>query len=217
MGKHQRTDRNSDIPMGGNAPEPTADPVDSTLNMPRVDAPETTGRFFGKRVLVGIVAAGVVGLAALAAGTVALGGASPAASATDKGAGNKPAAARPHGDRNGSDRSAKAAEKAKAAKEQHGNKGDKAGQAAASPSHVGLCRAYASKVRDGYPGKALESTAFASLIKAAGGSSGVQSYCTRVLAQKQADREGNADENRGKGKENGQGKSQEEHGNSGGK
>jgi hypothetical protein len=54
------------------------------------------------------------------------------------------------------------------------------GNAAPSPSLVGLCRAYAAGVQDN-PGKALENPAFGALIGAAGGKDKVSDYCTTVL------------------------------------
>jgi hypothetical protein len=213
MGKHERIDRKSATgPIGGTAPEPAAEHLDSTLRMPRVDTPGRGGRRFGRRAVAGMATAVAVGVVALAAGTAGfVGASSPATLATDS-SGGKPSATRPLNDKGGSERSAKTAEKSKAAKDN----GDKAKQASPSPSYAGLCRAYRSKVGD-HPGKALESPAFASLIKAAGGAGGVRSYCALVLAQKQGDR---SDDSQGKGGENsqakGQGQGQSERGNNGG-
>jgi hypothetical protein len=57
---------------------------------------------------------------------------------------------------------------------------DKNGNAAPSPSLVGLCRAYAAGVADN-PGKALENPAFGALISAAGDKDKVTDYCTDLL------------------------------------
>jgi hypothetical protein len=78
---------------------------------------------------------------------------------------------------------------------------DKGANGQPSPSHAGLCQAYRSKVGE-HPGKALQSPAFTSLIKAAGGNDNVAGYCARVLAAKQ-------DQNKGEGKG---GNNQNDHG-----
>jgi hypothetical protein len=59
------------------------------------------------------------------------------------------------------------------------------GNAAPSPSLVGLCRAYAAGVRDN-PGKALDNPAFGALITAADGKDNVSDYCTNLLKDKAA-------------------------------
>lgn len=61
----------------------------------------------------------------------------------------------------------------------------KAGDAAPSPSTVGLCQAYSAGAGDN-PGKALENPAFQALITAAGSKDEVAEYCDGVLAAHEA-------------------------------
>lgn len=63
----------------------------------------------------------------------------------------------------------------------------KAGDAAPSPSMVGLCRAYTAGAGDN-PGKALENPAFQALITSAGSKDEVAGYCDDVLAAHEAAR-----------------------------
>lgn len=61
------------------------------------------------------------------------------------------------------------------------NAENKHGNAAPSPSLVGLCRAFQAGAGDN-PGKALENPAFGALIEAAGDEESVADFCTDVLA-----------------------------------
>jgi hypothetical protein len=65
--------------------------------------------------------------------------------------------------------------------------------ASPSPSMRGLCQAYTA--RGSNPGKALDTPAFAALIRTAGGRYNVSAYCTRLLASKP----GHANESHGNG------------------
>jgi hypothetical protein len=64
-----------------------------------------------------------------------------------------------------------------------------------SPSLEGLCRSYRSK--PGSPGKTLDSPAFASLIRAAGGKEQVPRFCAKMLDGKEHGRKGKDDNGRG--------------------
>ena len=52
-----------------------------------------------------------------------------------------------------------------------------------SPSMRGLCQAYTAHASDN-PGKSLDNPAFTALITAAGGKSGVATFCAKTLAAK---------------------------------
>jgi hypothetical protein len=56
-----------------------------------------------------------------------------------------------------------------------------------------LCRAYSAGQKATH-GKALESSAFSALIKAAGGKDKVAAYCARTVANERADKPGNQPE-----------------------
>jgi hypothetical protein len=69
--------------------------------------------------------------------------------------------------------------------------------ASPSPSMRGLCQAYTA--RGNNRGKALDTPAFAALVRTAGGRDNVSAYCTSLLASKP----GHANESHGNGKSQG--------------
>jgi hypothetical protein len=170
-------------------------------------AAEPISRKWAERpmVAVGVLAAVVAGSFAVGGfAGVLTGGSSAAASA---GSGADHAAADPSNkarlDKAGNADKAGKADKGRAAKSR-----------LPSPSQVGLCRAYRSKAGD-HPGKALESSAFTSLIKSAGGAGNVAAYCVRVLEAKEAEKDRGKSEGNGRGNKNGHDKDRAERGEGG--
>lgn len=202
MGMHEHTTSKETKIMSLGAITSSGDDQAAEVTMEELlESPSTAEAKSRKWAERPMVAVGV--LTAVVAGSFAVGGFAGVLSGGSSAAASAGAGA----DRAAADTSTKArldrADRA-GTKGNGGDRGKDARSKLPSPSQVGLCRAYRSKVGD-HPGKALESSAFTSLIKAADGAGNVPAYCVRVLAAKESAKgEGRGQsEGKGRGKKNG--------------
>jgi hypothetical protein len=213
MGKHEHTTTESTkiisfvaAPAAGDAAPGASEDQAANASMEELlAAPSPAGPASPELADRPMRAVGVLTAVVLAAFVVAgIAGAlthEPPAVVTSADAGAKPASVDP------------GAGKAKLDRFDSAGKTDKARSGRPAPSHVGLCRAYRSKVGD-HPGKALRNPAFTSLISAAGGARNIAPYCVRVLGAKE-DRDGKDDGDR-RGNKKGHGKGEGQRGGKGG-
>jgi hypothetical protein len=202
LSKHARANRGvSGATPGPAEPDQWADELSDTRVQP-VPRPERR-RLFWPAMAGGAVLAVALGIGGLVMGSSGGYAAEPTAAAGAAGAAGGKAKEQVQEQGKGQQDNNAGGKGGQAAKEGKGqNAADKGGSnGSPSPSHVGLCRAYESKTRSGYAGKALENPAFGSLIEAAGGKGGVAAYCEKILADKE--RESGNDQGKGRDNDNG--------------